>query len=349
VNIKEIWVENHKTRLVASLILIFFIVIANVVILKLIYPNLYQGPGIIDPGQTPTGANQPVALTLPTQTELFSPTAGYSPFPLPAPSQTQVSSLPAPNQTKTPSPSPQIIPSRTQTALVTPTSLVSPAATCVHSVGYWVNNTAAWPEKVSIHDKTFTDAEMLTDLTAPVDDIRTYLTDQMLAAFFNDRSGASITGMDQTIVNAEIWLESHLAGGKTTGADQRSLNNLAILLSEYNNGQLGIPLCAGEPTSVPLNQMTPSILLPTVTLSPLIYPTSTLPPENSQPNNPPPATNTTVPTRAPTSPPPNTPVPPPTATPSIPLPTPAPTNAPAPTSAPAPTAAPGSQNFTRAD
>jgi hypothetical protein len=74
-------VENHTKKITISLILIFITIIANVAILILLYPNLYQGSvnaGLLKPPTITSSSNPQTPKSLPSQT--ISPTLSLTPL-----------------------------------------------------------------------------------------------------------------------------------------------------------------------------------------------------------------------------------------------------------------------------
>jgi hypothetical protein len=234
-------------------------------------------------------------------------------------------------------------------------------ANCTYPVHYWQIKPDAWPAQVALSGQIYT-KETIRDLYLVEDsDPHTQLIQHMYTAFLNILHGAEMVAIEDTLLNAQKWLEDNPPGSQLSEFNLRQNRGMVQVLVHYNNGDIGPGACEDAPEvptptplptamevkDIPEKLSRPQEASPTAeqasraqvqapaTVAPFVRPTDPPPIPPPAPANtlPPPPTNTPLPPPTDTPPPPptNTPLPPPTDTPPPP-----PTDSPPPPSNPQP-------------
>jgi hypothetical protein len=246
---------------------------------------------------------------------------------------------------------------------ISATPTTSTDANCTYHVYYWMERPEEWPTQVLLGDAAYSRDDILALYRSDSRDTSTNLILQLTAAFLNILSGAEMSVIEDTLVEANNWLTINPVGASLSEFNRSRGNALIALLEGYNIGLFGPGACAGLPptpdltaaavfTNTPAPTQEPGqVETAMVPASPTPTPALRMPPPQPtvQPTNPPPELPTSTPLPTATQP------PPPTATETIPQPptetpptlapvVPSPTLAPTPTQAlgdlPMPTLAP---------
>lgn len=215
---------------------------------------------------------------------------------------------------------------------------------CTFPIEYWQNQPEQWPAQIAIGGKLYTKEDAFQVFTVPDPDPQTLLVRQVYTALLNILNGANPTAIEETLGQANQWLDDNPREQELSEFTRREGLFTAQILSYYNDGEIGPGPCPET------EYLTAYEASSTSTPNPTAFPTArpatqearsapilpvNQPPDDEKQDVSPPPTQIVVPqppAPSPTVPPPTLPVPSPT---SIP---PTPTTAPPP---PAPTAPPG--------
>jgi hypothetical protein len=114
-------------------------------------------------------------------------------------------------------------------------------------MGYWKNHPEAWPvEEIEIGGQTIDKEEAIEILeTPPEGDARIILKHQLIAAKLNILKGADGIDVEDTIEDADKWLEK-FEGKELKDKDRQEGIDLSETLDDYNNGVIGPGHCDDE-------------------------------------------------------------------------------------------------------
>jgi hypothetical protein len=125
----------------------------------------------------------------------------------------------------------------------------TPQTGCTHSQGYWKNHPEAWPvEEIAIGRVTYPKTEAIAILgMSPQGGDATYiLAHQLIAAKLNIANGADPSAVAVTIDAADEWLVAHLLGSNPGDPARAAGIDMAGILTEYNEGEMGPRGCEEE-------------------------------------------------------------------------------------------------------
>jgi Concanavalin A-like lectin/glucanases superfamily len=122
---------------------------------------------------------------------------------------------------------------------------VIPSNRCPLDKDFWKNHTGAWPvTTLTLGSQTYTQAQLLTILTAPVrGDASLILADQLIAAKLNIANGSNLAPISSTITDADRLLSQFGTNKlpynvRASSAIGQQMVNDANVLDRYNNGDL---------------------------------------------------------------------------------------------------------------
>jgi hypothetical protein len=124
------------------------------------------------------------------------------------------------------------------------------AENCTFTIGYWRTHPEAWPVgSLTLGTVNYTAAELLSILNYPAGgNGLVLLAHQLIAAKLNIANGADPTPVAATIAAADAQIGSlvvpPVGSGYLTPAE---VSANAIILDNYNNGNLGVPHCGQVP------------------------------------------------------------------------------------------------------
>lgn len=155
-------------------------------------------------------------------------------------------------------------PALTISPAVRSTSRQDVANKCVHSAEYWLKHPELLSEQYHVGLFRYTKQELIAAFNTSTMDAFDYLFIQLNAAYINYSNFGSLSGqVGITILHAAGWLASHSSGSELSQTDQETAISLGKTLADYNNGSLGLTLCAGEATSAPFMGATASVVATT--------------------------------------------------------------------------------------
>lgn len=202
---------------------------------------------------------------------------------------------------------------------------------CTFTIHYWKVYDGSWETNhIIFGERAYTKVQAISILN--IDDpslVTTRLMQQYITALLNTLKGADPTEIERTMERALEWLTIHPPEIGLSQSESLAGENLAAVLEDFNNGELGPGHCIHEPfTPTPGATPTPLNYTPPVTATYTSPPFTPLVTESPAPTKKP--GGGSKPTDPPTSPPPTDPPPPP----------PPPTPKPTPTLRPPPTPVP---------
>ncbi len=144
---------------------------------------------------------------------------------------------------------------------------------CTHTPGYWKNHPEAWPQdQIEIGGVVYLDAEAIAVLETPPGGDATYiLAHQLIAATVNTLAGAEPDAVEDTLQEANAWLEAQPLGSDPTNPERVRGIELSVALMDYNEGRTGPGPCEEEACTE-----TPTVT-PTETSTATATPTATAP------------------------------------------------------------------------
>lgn len=118
-----------------------------------------------------------------------------------------------------------------------------PSAPGTGTLGYWKNHPEAWPvEQIVIGGRTYTKAQAIAEMSAPVRGDKTRsMFQQLVAAKLNVLVGNASSCIADTIASADAWMTTFPLGsgvGSNDRAWKRYGAGYHSLLDDYNNGRL---------------------------------------------------------------------------------------------------------------
>jgi hypothetical protein len=234
-----------------------------------------------------------------------------------------------------------LTPGRRSIITISPTPTSETIANCTYPLAYWVEHSESWPI-ILVGNTAYSASDIRVIIDNNLQGEQQILLKELYIANLNIFSGADPTDIEDTIVEANIWLQTYSLEEQMTEEEYLASIQLIQTLMDFNNGYIGPGLCPPyeAPTRTIMVESTPTVTVspiptstatrffgtprPTDTLTPTKTPKKKLDPTNTPKPTSKPATNTPVsqPTSEPTSAPPED--------------TPKPTNPPEPTDPPQP-------------
>lgn len=174
------------------------------------------------------------------------------------------------------------------------------AANCTYTFEAWRQYPEAWGlALIRIGSQTYSQPEVLELFARPDPDTQTQLLQQLFTAVINQRAGADPNAIIATLAAASDWLDQHPPASELSAEDQAAGQELAGVLEDYNQGEIGPGACT-RPIETPTPTLSPTpqdTLTPTVTYTPLT-PVAT-PTNTRRPPGPPPGFRSPTPSRTP--------------------------------------------------
>jgi hypothetical protein len=147
------------------------------------------------------------------------------------------------------------------TASLTPVTNVN----CVYPIDYWKEHPELWLE-MSMGNTLYTRGEVLLIFDDSSRDVRHMLVQQYYLANLNILSGADPTSIEDSLVEADNWLESYSPDRRLSKGARQVGTQIANILIAYNTGLIGPGFC------VPFESLT---VTPLVVIEPSFTPSPT--------------------------------------------------------------------------
>jgi hypothetical protein len=174
---------------------------------------------------------------------------------------------------------------------------------CTYPMIYWQNRPEAWPAEITLGGKIYT-KEDIRDIYSDEDpDPYTALVQQVYTALLNILHGASGLVIEDTLIEANEWLESNQNEEGLSQLTRNQARNTAQILARFNDGEIGPGVCDGAAEAIALYSApspttlafivagdgaeTPPAFAATPTTQIVVLPTATPTEEPPEPDEPP--------------------------------------------------------------
>lgn len=151
-------------------------------------------------------------------------------------------------------------------------SEITPSATplvkknCTNTSIYWIYHVELWPSQFLIGEISYTGEQAIQYMESPNYDTPVLLFIQLHTTFLNLLSGADPESIEQTMVEASIWLSEHPIGEDVSDLDRQEGQGYIRVLEDYNNGIIGPGQCEEDPI-IALPTETPNLTYTSIALT----------------------------------------------------------------------------------
>jgi hypothetical protein len=118
---------------------------------------------------------------------------------------------------------------------------------CTNTSIYWVYHPELWPSQFLIGEISYTKEQAIQYMESPNYDTPVLLFIQLHTSFLNLLSGADPESIEQTMVEASIWLSEHPIGEQVSDLTRQEGQGYIRVLEDYNNGITGPGQCEEDP------------------------------------------------------------------------------------------------------
>ena len=165
---------------------------------------------------------------------------------------------PTATQTEQPEPLENLVPPE-----IAPSATPLVKKNCTHTSIYWVYHPELWPSQFLIGELNYTKETAIIYMQSPNYDTPVVLFIQLHTTFLNLLSGADPESIEQTMVDASLWLSEHPVDSVVSELDRQDGLTFVKILEDYNSGITGPGQCEEE-SIIALPTYTPDITLTSI-------------------------------------------------------------------------------------